>query len=242
MGKTNILLRYLVDLRFSSIFMNMRNVLWIAILLQILLSCGGKEESKLAFKLTYSTHVEILDQSMPIETQNYFLQKYGDSVEVIYGSQGSIRSDYYGSGPKGLSYIFYNQSTHKNCAKWKNLEKLYCYDVRRNDYILDSSKYIKTDNGFMLKHYSQNPNDEEIIIQTYTFIDDSLKVDGKLYSNFKDLSFNVVLAKANQLPIKIVQTSEGVRITTELLNVSRISDPISDLYEIMPNLILQNAQ
>lgn len=204
----------------------------IALYIFCFVACSRKEEAKNSLLLTYEQEIEILDETKTESVKNYLLQKYGDSVGVIYDSRGNIRMNYYGSGEMGMEYNFYNAGKGINCAKWKNMDSIFYYDASVNEYQLDSTSRIETRNGFILTYYSQNPADSNGIIQESHFIHDSLKIDPYLYKNFKDFSFYEILAEAELLPIKTILTAEGIRISRNLVRSKNITEPRESYFDL----------
>lgn len=85
-------------------------------------------------------------------------------------------------------------------------------------------------------YYSQNPNDSNGIIQETHFINDSLNTNPALYQNFKDFSFNEILAESGLLPVKTVLTVEGIRISRNLIRTKNITEPRASYFDLNPDI------
>jgi len=211
---------------------NTMNKTWYLILFVFGISaCTQNNKLMNAKVLTYTTNVEILNDSFSQSVIDYFSQKYGDSVEVTYDSRGNIRMDYFGSGDMGMSYNFYNARLHQNYSKSKNLDTIYFYDTSINNYRLDSTERISNEHGFILKYYSQDPYDSTGIIQEFHFLYDSLIVNPELYKDFNDFSFCEIIADSKCLPIKTIVTNGGIRITRNLFRTRPIVNPNLSFFE-----------
>ena len=173
--------------------------------------------------VTYKVTVKILDKSLPSHIQDYYLQKYGDTVKTYFLSNGSFYRDHYTSGTKGYDFIYYNQPKNEGYAKWKNIDTVYYYDSGEN-----SLDFIEEDKGGKVKILGQKcksysikgiePINEQVVTQTH-YYSGKPYIDASLYENYHDFFWDRIADKTKSIALKKVINLSSIVVIYEMVKI-----------------------
>ena len=199
----------------------------ILILVLIVLPCFATSQNakKESFEgvLTYKS--EIVFRNKNSYYQEYFGQKYGDTLKVYYNKKGDILRQFLNSGERGYDFNLYLQSENNYYAKWKNLDTLYYYNTTENalDKINETRGKSGKIQGKKCKYISiegKDPIGKQIVKLTYHYSGEPY-LDSKLYTGFIDFFTAEILSEANSPFIKLEQDMGDYILTYILVAVER---------------------
>lgn len=202
----------------------------------LLSACKEIKNQSFTGMLTYSVKVEILNDSIPSYAKKYLNQKYGDSVEMTYDANGSIRMQYFGSGGFGYEYQIYDNNSKTVYSKWKGLDTLYFYRVTKNPLSLISMEKKIEGEQILINLKSFDTISGMKANQKFYFIKDSLNVDPNLYKGYNDFFRFKILNESKHHPIKTELESDDLRLTRSLISVNQMKNVGNEFFKIPKDL------
>lgn len=174
--------------------------------------------------VTYKVEVEITNKDLPY--QDYFIQKYGDSLQVFYSKEGNIFRQYHNTGPKGYDFHAYLIKNNHYYGKWKNLDTIYHYDA-----IDPAIELVEIKKGRSIEILGQkcrsvvmkmyDPRGEQNVIQ-YMYYSGKPYLDPLLFENLKDMHTNRYHEISKSVPLKMVMDLDGYILRMTALKVEEI--------------------
>lgn len=122
--------------------------------------------------ITYKVEVILKEKDSPYN--DYYSQKYGDTIKIYYAANGNQRTDYLNSGKRGMDWRIYIHEKNTEYAKWHNMDTVFYFDAYQLATELqefkkgDKRKILgKKCKSIVSKAYE--PNGDETIVQKFYY-------------------------------------------------------------------------
>lgn len=213
---------------------------WMASILMVVMIVLGCEESSNGQKsfegvITYKVDIQFTEE---IENQDYFGEKFGDSLKISYDSKGNQRRQHFGSGERGYDFIIYNQSENVLFSKWKHIDSIFASDCSINYVKLLEKKDGPTEQILGKDCKSTNilgVSDDGIqkVSLTY-FYGRTPYLNSELYEGFKDFFTYDFYSIANSPYMKFIMDLDGYVVTYTAVKIEK--DDVGEELFILPNV------
>lgn len=162
------------------------------LLISLLFSCKVKKEE--IKYITYKIDIEITNDTLDKVVSNYLLQKYGDSLQIMFDNKGNINFKYYGSGDFGYDVNIYNIKENNFYAKWKNIDTAYYYNVNKNILDLIEKNHLESQEVNevicnVIEFKGLDSYSRDTINQIFYYNKNYLAIDCEKYKSFKEFFF-----------------------------------------------------
>lgn len=139
--------------------------------------------------ITYKTETQLKKKNHPYN--EYFSQKFGDTLRVSISKNGNMKREYLGSGGLGFDWAIYNQEKNEFYSKWKSMDSIFYYncsetvtELKSFELLPGSKKILGKDCQSIIIH-SLEPNLQEKITHKYYFSGEE-KIIENTFEEFKD--------------------------------------------------------
>lgn len=195
--------------------------LFITIIAFCISSC--KSEKSFEGVITYKVNVTFTNKNMP--HQKYLTEKFGDTLKVLFDTQGNLFRKYIGTGPNGYDFHIYNVNTNNFYGKWKNLDTLYYYNAKKNvlafidrEIGISDTIFNKPSKYILIKGYI--PETGEKVTQKFYYTGFPY-VNPKLLQNFKDFFTDEIFKTTKSPFLKYELLMDDCLVTYSVLSVER---------------------
>ncbi|REC64362.1 hypothetical protein DRF65_01965 [Chryseobacterium pennae] len=201
------------------------NILTIVLFTFSFLNCQEKQMKSFEGVIKYNiTFVSKTDDKEYIKYQK---QKFGDKIDLYVYENGSFVKEYSNTGNKGYQFVLYNPKNQEVCAKWKNLDEVYCTSSLISSTSLLNEKELPSEQilNESCKGYSISmvePKSGQQISLSYFYPENDLYINPELYSNFKDGFYNIAMQKMKAPYYKFIMDMGKYEIIYEVEKVEKM--------------------
>ncbi|MCG8331739.1 MAG: hypothetical protein MI974_28900 [Chitinophagales bacterium] len=194
------------------------------IIISILLLLGTSVMSQKAFEgiIIYKVDTHLKKKNHPYN--EYFSQKYGDTLRVTIKQNGNMKREFIGSGELGYEWAIYDQNKNEFYTKWKSMDSIFYYDcgevitdLQSFESVNGTTKILDKDCESIVIH-SIEPNLNEHIHQKFFFSGDEKIIEGT-YDGFKDGYLNRVYAQSKSHILRWEFEQMFVRVEFEAVSI-----------------------
>lgn len=99
-------------------------------ILVIFLSCiiAQVVYSQVPFEGVITYKVETVLKVKDSPYNEYYSQKYGDTLKIFYALNGNKKVEYLNAGKLGMAWAIYIQSSNTEFAKWNSMDSIFYYN------------------------------------------------------------------------------------------------------------------
>jgi len=177
--------------------------------------------------VTYKVETVLKQENHPYN--EYYSQKYGDTLKIYIAGNGNHKRKYFNTGNLGLDWMIYDQNKNEQYAKWHSMDSIFYYEcsalVTKLEEIKDGDEKIvmgKKCNSIITKAFE--PEGKETIINKFYFSGDEF-VAPNTFKKYKDGYLDKVYEKSKshflrwEMELKYVYVIfEAIEISEEKVN------------------------
>ncbi|MEL7118516.1 MAG: hypothetical protein AAFO07_03725 [Bacteroidota bacterium] len=146
--------------------------------------------SQKAFEGIIDYKIEVKLKKLDHLYNEYYAQKYGDTMRVYISKNGSMKREYLGSGEMGYDWAIYRQDKNEFYAKWKSMDSIFYYNCEEvmtelKSFEAGPIKQILGRDCRSIIIEAFEPIEEVSVIQKFYFSGEEYIQDGT-YDKFKD--------------------------------------------------------
>ncbi len=170
--------------------------------------------------ITYKIEVSILKST---EYDEYYKQKYGDTLVTYISKKGDYKRVYKNSGEMGFDFVIYSKNTNELYAKWKNIDTVYHYNASQNN--LTNLSIKNADTTTIIGYQCQSI----IMIGIDTIGNQQVKtkyyysyepyLDPSLYENYNAFYYNKIVEVIKSQYLKMIMDLEDILVTFEVIEI-----------------------
>jgi len=170
--------------------------------------------------ITYKIEVAIIKDT---EYNEYYKQKYGDTLVTYISGNGDYKRVYKNSGEMGFDFVSYSKRNNELYAKWKNIDTVYHYSALNNSITNFSIKQSDTMNilGYQCQSIiveGVDPIGNQRVKTKYYYAKEPY-LDASLYKDYNDFYYNKIVAIMKSQYLKMVMDLEDIIVTFEVIEI-----------------------
>jgi len=188
--------------------------------------------------ITYKIDTELMQEDHLYN--DYYSQKYGDTMVVYLHKEGYFKREYIGSGKMGYDWTIYDVTKNEYYGKWKSMDSIFFYNC--NEVITELMSFNKgPDKKILGKNCksiivrSFEPKLKENLSQIFYYSGDE-KVSPDVFSKFKDGYLDKVYSgsKSHILEWEFEQPYVRVKFTAVSIEKKNLDQKIFELPKGIP--------
>jgi hypothetical protein len=171
----------------------------------------------------------------------YFLQKYSDTLEFYVNKKGDFKRHYKGFREFGMDWNIYLKDKNEYYAKWHNMDSIFYYEC--SEIVTELISIDKGESKKILGETCQSitliqlePNLQETITSTY-YYSGNQTINQGIFNNFKESYFNKIYEISNSHFLKWEFENLNTHVTFEAINIERkkLED---EIFEVPNNITM----
>jgi len=158
----------------------------------------GFSQSPFTGVITYKVETILKYKDHPYN--DYYAQKYGDTLRIYFAENGDQKREYYNTGGLGYDWMIYDQDKNEFYAKWHSMDSIFYYDC--SELVTTLEEFKEGEEKLILGKKCKSiitkafePSGKETIIQKFYFSGKEY-ADPNNFKYFKDGYLDKIYAKS----------------------------------------------